>query len=330
MKKTFTLISGIALLLLAFTSSAQTLAGGAFPAAGTTFSLTLCDTNVAAGAAGTGVSWNFAGLVSADSTQTDTYMLPSATPYASITGTFSATPDIAVHEVIGTSTNYYVYYHNTGTCFQRVANIQPDTVVYSDPANEYPYPLSMGTTTSDTYRAAYDAAIMNGTVTGTADATGTLTLPTGTYSNVLRFSATRIEHDTVGGLPVVLTQTFFNWYQADAYFPILSIITTNINYGIGSLNKKSVGYRAGSTTSVAQVSRNNSFTIYPNPATDAIQITVADVAPRTVEVMSITGASCIKTTMTGNSTSINISALPNGMYIVKTSMGEQQKIVVSH
>jgi len=326
MKKTFTLFSSIALSLLAFISSAQTLAGSAFPAAGSTFSLTLCDTNVAPGIGGIGTTWNFASLTSADSTQADMFMTPASTPY----GSLFPTADIAVHETIGTSTNYYIYYKNTGSCYQRIANVQPDTVTYSDPANEYPYPLSEGSTFSDTYYAAYDATIMSGGLSVFSDGSGTLTLPTGTYTNVIRFIATRVEHDTVGGLEVVLTQQFYNWYQTDVYYPILSISTTNINYGAGSFNKKSVGYRAGSTTGVAQVNKNNGFTIFPNPATDEIQLTVADVAPRSVEVMSITGASCINTTMTGNTTSINISALPNGMYIVKTSMGEQQKIVVSH
>ena len=210
MKKTFTLFSGIALTLLAGTAGAQTLDGTAFPSAGSTFTLTLCDTNVAPGIGGVGTTWNFASLTSADSTQTDMFVTPASTPY----GSLFPTADIAVHETIGTSTNYYIYYKNTGSAYERIANVQPDTVTYSDPANEYPYPLSEGSTFSDTYYAAYDDAVMSGGLSTFSDGSGTLTLPTGTYSNVIRVIATRVEHDTVGALAVVLTQQFYNWYQA--------------------------------------------------------------------------------------------------------------------
>ncbi|MFH1003906.1 MAG: T9SS type A sorting domain-containing protein [Bacteroidota bacterium] len=86
-----------------------------------------------------------------------------------------------------------------------------------------------------------------------------------------------------------------------------------------------MGYAVGSdgtileTTSGIGISEfnkeKNNFIIYPNPATD--NLTIESPQQAVMEISSIQGQ-LIKTLATnGNKTSIDISALPNGMYFIK-------------
>jgi len=61
------------------------------------------------------MTWNFANLINSGKIQVDSFLLPSATPYGGI----FPSAGIALHEV-ALPTNYYVYYHDDGSEYQRI------------------------------------------------------------------------------------------------------------------------------------------------------------------------------------------------------------------
>jgi hypothetical protein len=319
------------LALLPFWSQAQTIQGSAFPAIGSVYKLTLTDTaGIQAGNSGTGITWEFASLVNSGFTQVDSFLLPAATPYGS---TFPSA-DITDHEV-SPSTNYYVYYHNDGSEFQRIGNVQPDVVIYSDPANEFPYPLSYGVSVNDTYYASYNQTTTNtlvhmrGVASENADGTGTIVLPTGTYSNVLRVTGSRIEHDTIFSSPniyVYLEARYTNWYQADLYYPIMQIYSTDFvpSLGIPS-HTKSVGYRMGVPTGIVdRTFPDEALMVSPNPSPNGIfQIGFSNRQEKatSIDIMNITGQ--VVRIQTDRLSEVNLSDKPAGLYFyrIQTSSG---------
>jgi hypothetical protein len=310
------------LMLLPFLGEAQTIQGSAFPAIGSTYSLTLADTSgVQPGNSGTGMTWDFSTLVNSGIIQVDSFLMPSATPY----GATFPTADIADHE-INPGTNYYVYYHNNGSAYQRIGNVQPDTVIYSDPANEFPYPVSYGNTFSDTYYASYhqttggDLVHMSGVVSETADGSGTIILPTGTYGNVLRVSGTRTEHDTIFSTPTIYVYekiTYYNWYQANLYWPLMQIMITDITPSLGGkIHNKQVGYRMGTPAGI--IDKNNTgeiMKISPNPSpTGIFQLWFSDKNDQVnqLEVIDVTGRIINK--IIGPAAEVNLSDQKEGIY----------------
>lgn len=57
------------------------------------------------------------------------------------------------------------------------------------------------------------------------------------------------------------------------------------------------------------------ISLYPNPAKDYVSVSGID-GPTTVEIFSLSGSQVIKETVDNNST-VDVSALPSGMYLVK-------------
>jgi len=268
------------LFLLPLFCKGQTLTGSDFPVPGSIYTQVLADTTgVLPGNGGPGVNWDFSTLMSTLDTQVDSFMMPSETPY----GGLFPTAQIALHQV-NPSTDYYVYYLDDGNEFQRIANVQPDTVIYSDPANEFPYPISYGNTFSDTYYSSYMTSVsgssstvhMCGTVSVNADGSGTLNLPSGTYNNILRVKSVREEYDTIfGTLQIVVhaIYTYYNWYQTSLYYPILSIDYTDIYPSIGpAIHNKTVGFSELTTGINEKFESSGGLTVEPNPSSTGIVI----------------------------------------------------------
>ena len=288
---------------------AQTMTQSSFPVAGDVF--TLIDAKVAGfnpGLAGTGVTWNFSSLVPNDTIETDSFMAPLSTPY----GALLSSVTVADHEIstvngnVVTGHNQYIYYYNnTGAgAFQRVANVQPDTVIYSTAGNQFAYPFSYGSTSIGHYYAHYPSrggsATETGTLYDTADGRGTLITPLGTSTNVLRAIGVRNELDTVtipglGTYPGTTTVVYYTWYQANSYFPIMWYTVTTVNFpSLAFLNLEftTVGYRAGYPSAPSAPIAVNDTASVTEPGSVTIHVLANDInnnPPDTVCVTSVWG-----------------------------------------
>ena len=257
---------------------AQTLNESAFPVAGDAFTFTLCDTaGFNSGASGTGVSWNFSSLAANGITQYDTFMDPATSPYAALVPTATA----CQYEITDTTRQYTYYNNNTSvSAFQRLANIIPDTVIYSVEGNQFPYPLSYGTPFSGSYYAKYHTtggdAVEAGIVSGSADGTGTLTTPLGTFSNVLRTHFVRNENDTLdnGAIAGTSVYDYYTWYQPNSYYPIMEYLTSTLDVLGHSVSFTTVGYRMGyATSAISSISSDHTgWMVFPNPASQQASV----------------------------------------------------------
>jgi Secretion system C-terminal sorting domain len=285
-------------------------------------------TGVLPGDGGSGMNWDFSTLMSTSHTQVDSFMIPSATPY----GDLFPSAQLALHEM-NPSTDYYIYYLNDGSEFQRIANVQPDTVIYSDPANEFYYPISYGDTYNDTYYSSYMTTVtgssstvhMWGTISVNADGSGTLTLPSGTYNNILRVKSVREEFDTIfGQLPIVVhaIYTYYNWYQTSLYYPILAIDYTDIYPSIGPLiHTKTVGFRAVTTGINEKIASNGGLTVSPNPSSTGIfNLFPNDKQENINQVEIIAPDGRVVFSSTGNVNEIDLSGQAKGIYFYRVSM----------
>jgi hypothetical protein len=350
--RNFTLyLFAVPMLLIGMCAVAQpTIPGSAFPTAGTSFTMMLADTTgVLPQAGGAATTWNFASLTANGHMQVDSFLNPSITPY----GGLFTTADIALHEVAPT-TNYYVYYKKDTIdgFYQRLANVQPDTVIYQNVSNEFPFPLAYNNSYNDIYYARNQSGsgyvVTDGQLNGTVDGYGTLISPAGTFNNVLRLHATRVENDSVpigGGIQAPVTETveYYSWYQANAYFPIMQYSITTVTSAVVNRYIKSIGYRQGYAggypAGITDLSAANSAVmLWPNPASHTVTLAY-NMTERGESVISIYDMAGRMLQSHSNSTnegvqtySLDISALPVGIYdvrVVNTGNSVSQKLQVT-
>lgn len=338
--KKFTLFS-CALISVSLTAQV-TLTQSDFPVAGNTYVLQLSDTaGVVAGASGTGANWNFSNSNSNIGTMVDSFKTVLSTPY----GATYPQANLALHEISPT-VNYFVYFNETGSSVSRVGNADPVNVItYSNPATQYVFPLSYGTTANDTYSASYVDASSGSTVhvhgsgTSNADALGTIVLPSGTYSNVLRVHYTRTETDTIfttssGSFPLHLTDDFYLWYQSGLYYPVFHLENSTTQVASGPItHKKVVGWRTGNASAGINETADSDINIFPNPASSIIHIqSQQNTTPVTISLFDATGKLVRSIETVSENAELQVSDLTNGVYFLFVNFGngksETKKILI--
>ena len=325
----------ILLLSAVLGAGAQTLNESAFPVAGDVFTFTLADTaGFNSGATGTGVTWNFSSLSATGATQVDSFLSPSATPYAAVIT--NATVACHTHSPVG---NQYIFYKdNTGAgAFQRVANILPDTVIYSIQPSEFQYPLSFGNAVQGSYYAGYHGSggmnVEAGTISGSADGTGTLITPLGTFSNVIRVHAIRNENDTIdnGAVAGTTVVEYYNWYQQQSYYPVLTYTSSSTSVmGHVVHAARSLGYRQGYVTGINEAGYSNAeCSVFPNPANSQVNVVfTADAgSPTEITVYDLAGRKVLQqlAECSGgpNSVTMDTRKIAAGVYTVAIKTEQQ-------
>jgi hypothetical protein len=138
---------------------------------------------------GVGATWNFAGLQDNGQQVQWEFKAPADTPYG---GSFPT----ANYARFSTYDHYYDYYQRTEQHLDLVGFVGPSSTVvtYSDPQRELVFPLTVGTTNQDTWASNLSSKV--GTYDIACIGSGTLILPSGTYSDVLM-------------LRIIITELFF-------------------------------------------------------------------------------------------------------------------------
>lgn len=84
------------------------------------------------------------------------------------------------------------------------------------------------------------------------------------------------------------------------------------------------------TNSITDIANSPAVSIFPNPAKDRFTVS-ADFPIQSISVVNLLGQEVIRKDMTGNRTEINVSELPDGIYLVKILDGKNwivRKIIV--
>jgi hypothetical protein len=202
-------------------------------------------------------------------------------------------------------------------------------IIYSDPEDQMRYPFSMGSSYSDPFYATFSSAgsnyVRKGTTSLNADAYGTLQLPGGTYSNVLRIHLTQNYSDSTnfgGTFPYVITYNndMYMWYLPNNHQPIFSTYAIAVN---GGTPQKSSNTLVNATNGISEISTSvKSLNFYPNPNsgnTLNLDLNLNDNIKYNIIISDNLGREILKTESTNgfagyNFNTINISSLENGIY----------------
>jgi len=300
------------------------------PAIGDAFNTHICDTTgVTPGLGGAYITWNFDSLIT---TSIDTGIVTAcaATPHCSL---FPG----STYAIVSHATHLIPYYiENSDSISQNGYYIAADTnAVYSNPIKQFTYPFSYGASFSDPYAGTITLGAITanetGTITVTYDGYGTLILPSGVDTNVLRVHTVQLFVDSASlfGFPTV--QTFqletYAWYKANYHSPLMTILnTTQIG---GSYTNKAVSYSPKQTATSTQITTRveNSLQLYPNPATNDLNIeyTSANNEEVRISLYDLLGKEVVVITdrfMQGRQNiNYNTSTLPKGLYLLRVRSG---------
>ena len=260
--------------------------------------------------------WNHADLVSGASF-TDQYITPPA----------SAPTGSTVAEVAGPGT--YIFYKATTSAFEQLGLTSAQaTLNCSDPLKVISYPFTMGNEMSDTYsctgNSSGQAFVRNGTMDITGTSWGTLTLPYGTFTNVLMINFEQHHIDAFlsdPDFPAEYVANFQFFVKPGVKQPLLS------NYEVYSIPGSYTTFsRMLDVTSVGvEEAKRNAIGIdlLPNPATGHVEVVygVAAGSIMSLEVIDISGKVVLtqdRTTMvTGMQREVlDLTGIAKGVYSV--------------
>jgi len=245
-------------------------------------------TGFSPGSGGAGLTWNFSWLSDTPTNGVQVYSTFS-TPYGP---DFSST-NIAVSRA-ALSYDYYLV-HATGQDYYGKGT-STQLVTYSDPGRVYAYPLTYLSSSTDSLHASYSSggypATRKGKIVTTADAYGTLNLPTGTFKDVLRVKSVWTYEDRIdegsGEVVYLYEQTYYNWLMADVHFPLLTYVESKVTTGSTvAENVYGTFLDPASITTGVQVTDvgNRNVKIFPNPDSgEKVNVFLNCLSPGTVTV----------------------------------------------
>lgn len=274
------------------------------------------------GANGANQTWNFAGI-GQGMTQTIEITDPADTPMGADypTATFAG--------VIGGSQYIFMRIDNSGLYTVGAAMPGGIDLQYSNVRTEMVFPITFGHSFSDhsTYTSTVGGLTMNteADITITADGYGSITTPSGTFSNALRLHAVENSISTMdvggGGEVEIVSETeSYLWMVSGVPLPVFSHITVTSQ---GQAPSTSLRYMSGITTDVSEAPEVE-VTIYPNPAIEYLKIEAPEVSGQmTVDVMDVKGALVTSYTGAANTIAeIGVGHLENGIYFVHVTTEE--------
>ena len=332
MKKIYyTILAGA----LSFTVSAQLTLTKAFnePVIGNVFTKKGYDsTTVIPKNTGAGQSWNFTTLTTNTVVEVSTYTTVASTPSA------ASFPSATIAENLGGAYNYW---KSTATQFELAGFADASSIVtFSNTAIAAIWPVTFGYTNTDPFAGSVTSGTMtgpaNGTIVTNATGTGTITLPGSiTLTNILQL---RVNNNLVMTLPtsfgtvtISTVATDYNYYSGTQKFPVLTV----------SYQKQTTTTILGPTVTVtADIRINNAvltgitdlnfdavtYNVYPNPATDAVNINLTNDKTEEVSVVVMNSlGQVVKSVSLGNAAEVkhllNTSDLTSGIYHITTTVG---------
>ncbi len=333
MKKLYILIL---LSTCSFISKAQyTITAATNPIAGDIESFIDIDsTGLFLGSSGTSQTWNYTAIttLTVNPPVTNTYVAMSTVP----NNTMFPTATIAVDDGAG---NFGILSDNsTKHEYLGYANaVAANCWAYTDPYKVYTIPFTYGSVSTDTYLLAFPTDTTTGTFTTTGDGTGTLQLPTGNYTNVLKVNYFRYENDTYASVVYDYTVTMDQYYSAVSKFLLLEVQTTTTSVTSGTnvtwyYNKYGRVAAVGLPTGITNKEKRLDVNLFPNPFSNGeLFITNNDPSfgKMTIEINNVLGQS-LKTISFENQNAnepkrIDVRDLAKGIYYLRISSKETSK-----
>lgn len=291
------------------------------------------NTIISTGGGGANVTWNFGTIQITYNPIIGKYIHPSSTPYA---GDFSVA-DVVFEDYFVAGT--YHYYDVSTTKLEKIgyANSQL-TAVYDDPQRIITYPFTYNSSFTDTYACTTMVGTMKFTKTGTwsveGDGYGTLVLPSGSHSNILRLKIVNEYTDEFSGLdPYEYKITEYWWVDPSSRKPLMKVykewnstmpndttVLTTVLEGVSGVDHPGKGA--------------TNLRLYPNPASEEVHLVFDLESAEEVhyELMTIDGklirsidaAQAVAGTITE---SISLDGVKAGIYLLNVSIGNVSKVM---
>ncbi len=280
---------------------------------------------ISAGSAGANQTWNFGAITTSTTGFNMTYTVSAlsatvAPLYPNGNLALKSTYGGNVYKTSATILQLY------GTYDGGSAN---SSVIMQNPQDVVRYPFTYGNSFTDTYSGTQGPTgaqqVSKGTVTVTADGYGTLTLPQGTFSNVLRVYTHVVGKDSSSAAnQFPLVKDVYDWFLPNNHYPILENSTTNYSGSVFNQLTRLQNIAVG-IHEIASIVK--SFNLYPNPNTGKVLNLDLNLTQNSKYQITITdnlGREVLKTSSDEvfegyNFKTIDISGLENGMYTVGIS-----------
>lgn len=300
------------------------------------------------GPSGTNVTWDYSGLVDDTSSYTWAAMNPANTaftdsfPGASLAFRFPSSNGSSESWV------YYDFDENAGELdYLGAAQLIFDTsgtdtfyqTLNADPERIQNFPFSYGDSFNDTFDGWNHVSFSGfnisqkrtGTLSRTADATGTLSTPAGTWSNVVRVHSEVNVSDTYLGQTTTMEIHRYTWYAQGEKYLLLHMDSIIQNLGPGGTNVvTNIFYRSGTPVTSAEtaVPPRPPVKVWPQPAKSILHfslpagskgiwnVEIFDLAGRQVRQRSIRSAG-------GKALKLNLEGLREGVYFLKVNQNSQ-------
>ncbi|ACU07349.1 hypothetical protein FIC_00897 [Flavobacteriaceae bacterium 3519-10] len=276
-------------------------------------------------ATGAGVTFSNGSLTQGTLTTTS-YAAPTATELLAFPGS----------TIKMTAAGNTILYRQTATKLE-ITGLTASDVTLNFLANNgtvITYPAGFGYTETDqaqgTFTSSLASGLFRGTITNTADASGTLIVGTNTYGNVLRIKSVQSFNlhqsvDTFFLFPIgTITNTTFTYYNNTRKFPLLTYTSANISVPLLGINQSSESAQVLSDVflNTASQAARAKIKIFPNPARETIQFS-GDVSKYTQARIYNRDGKLIKTSDM-KSEKIQVSELLPAAYLIEFSGKETQ------
>ncbi len=277
---------------------------------------------------GANVTWDYSGLTSSSGGQI-LAIAPSEAP----SGEQFPTASVALN--MGDSLYTFVLANTDGYFYlgsKTLIGSVPSLLIYSDSRTFLKFPFTYNDTYFDTYKGIITTSMADLHVSAVtemwADAYGTLILPDGTYSNVLRTVTVDAEIDSVfvGGKfvkEILIDRIQYSWFAQDSKGPLMSIEFCDKT---GAVDTCAYYTAAGSGIVDDPVNPVSQLIVYPNPVEDHVMIAfeTSQDAGITLSIVNQVGQMMIKKTVAENTQGriieqLDISTLPAGIYFANVS-----------
>ncbi|MEO5570368.1 MAG: T9SS type A sorting domain-containing protein [Bacteroidia bacterium] len=228
----------------------------------------------------------------------------------------------------------YFYYQNTANNLNRIGwfGSNSNFGIYENQtfATEFHFPITAGNTVTSTYNGRYSpfnlgedsVKLEMGSLIINADMQGTLLLPTGNFSNVLRLHVLETFHIVtyflgVPALDNLVQDDYYYWFSETILQPVLTSGVTTVD---GSPQTPVLRYQPIASPNGIETYSKGTPNIYPNPSNGKFTIKNYDVPFEnfSLEIYNVLGEK-IKFSETKKQTvnEIDISDSPKGIYLLK-------------
>lgn len=265
---------------------------------------------------GTNQVWNLAALTGTYPVIFDSVLGPTAQASSSLypNASYCYKQDVA----------YSYFRTNTSLQQTELLGIYSNTfsMTFTNTGLAAQYPISYGYSNSDqvtgTYALGTNTGVCNGSITVTADATGTLNFPFGaSINNVLRLLSVQQLTMSNGPLPLgTITQYMYRFYAPQIKYPVLTIRYQRYQFIIGTPTITAIAYGSKNYFTVVGLDEQSSLAehvqMYPNPFSDAVHV-VSDAASAVKElrIISLDGREVLRS---NSVVEVSLAHLPAGCY----------------